>query len=83
MQWTIDILQVTGVDLQAGMKEAVIATMKMDHHIMTEDILNQNHQQSVGGVFLVHHKSLQSTRSKPVTGELILLEISEWFSLKF
>jgi hypothetical protein len=36
MQWTIDILQVTGVDLQAGMKEAVIATMKMDHHIMTE-----------------------------------------------
>jgi hypothetical protein len=35
MQWTIDILQVTGVDLQAGMKEAVIG-MKMDHHIMTE-----------------------------------------------
>jgi len=36
MQWTIDILQVTGVDLQAGMKEAVIGTMKTDHHIMTE-----------------------------------------------
>lgn len=36
MQWTIDILQVTGVDLQAGMKEAMIATMKMDRHIMTE-----------------------------------------------
>jgi hypothetical protein len=46
-----------------------------------QDILNQSHQQSVGGVFLVHHKSLQSTRSKPVTGELILLEIPEWFSL--
>jgi hypothetical protein len=62
MQWTIDILQVTGVDLQAGMKEAMIATMKMDRHIMTEDILNQSHQQSVGGVFLILHKSLQSTR---------------------
>jgi hypothetical protein len=62
MQWTIDILQVTGVDLHPGMKEAMIGTLKMDRQIMTEDILNQSHQQSVGGVFLVHHKSLQSTR---------------------
>jgi hypothetical protein len=36
MQWTIDILQVTGFDLRAGMKEAMIGRMKMDHHIMTE-----------------------------------------------
>ncbi len=36
MQWTIDILQVTGVDLRPGMKEAMNGTLKMDRQIMTE-----------------------------------------------